>query len=35
MIAQLMRNQGQIVAQDPHTARRDMVRENCVRLGVT
>jgi 16S rRNA (cytosine967-C5)-methyltransferase len=35
MMAQLMRNEGHIVAQDPHNARRDMVRENCLRLGVT
>ena len=35
LMAQLMRNQGQIVAQDVHTVRRDLVRENCLRLGVT
>jgi 16S rRNA (cytosine967-C5)-methyltransferase len=35
MIAQLMRNEGSIVAQDPNNTRRDLVRENCQRLGVT
>jgi 16S rRNA (cytosine967-C5)-methyltransferase len=34
-IAQLMRNQGRIVAQDVSSARLDLVRENCARLGVT
>lgn len=34
LIAQIMRNQGHIVAQDPHVVRRDLVRENCLRLGV-
>lgn len=34
-IAQLMRNEGRIVARDPHPARRDLLRENCTRLGVT
>jgi len=35
LIAQLMNNRGMIMAQDPHIARRDLVRENCARLGVT
>jgi len=35
LIAQLMSNRGRIVARDPHSARRDLVRENCLRLGVT
>ena len=35
LMAQLMKNQGVIMAQDPHIARRDLIRENCVRLGVT
>lgn len=34
-IAQLMGNRGRLVAQDPHEARRDLVRQNCQRLGVT
>lgn len=34
-IAQLMQNRGRIVAQDTHEARRDLVRQNCERLGVT
>src|SRR5262245_25067785 len=35
MLAQLMNNRGLIMAQDPHIARRDLIRENCLRLGVT
>jgi len=34
-IAQLIRNQGRIVAQDVSSARLDLVRQNCARLGVT
>lgn len=34
LMAQIMNNQGQIVAQDPYSVRRDLVHENCVRLGV-
>jgi 16S rRNA (cytosine967-C5)-methyltransferase len=34
-MAQLMRNEGRIVARDPNPARRDLLRENCTRLGVT
>ena len=34
-IAQLMRNQGRIVASDVSTERLKLVQENCQRLGVT
>ncbi len=34
-IAQLMQNQGQIVAFESSAARLDLLRENCARLGVT
>ncbi|MCU0782470.1 MAG: 16S rRNA (cytosine(967)-C(5))-methyltransferase RsmB [Verrucomicrobia bacterium] len=34
-IAQLMNNQGRIVAQDVSEERLKLVRENCARLGVT
>jgi 16S rRNA (cytosine967-C5)-methyltransferase len=34
-IAQLMNNQGRIVAQDISTERLKLVQENCARLGVT
>jgi len=34
-LAQLMRNQGRIVAQDISEERLKLVQENCVRLGVT
>ncbi|HTY88322.1 MAG TPA: 16S rRNA (cytosine(967)-C(5))-methyltransferase RsmB [Candidatus Acidoferrum sp.] len=34
-IAQLMNNQGRIVAQDVSEARLGLIRENCARLGVT
>ena len=34
-IAQLIKNQGLIAAQDPQTQRRELVRQNCERLGVT
>lgn len=34
-IAQLMRNEGRIVAQDVSEQRLKLVRDNCVRLGVT
>src|SRR4051812_34903418 len=34
-MAQLMENRGLIVAREPHFARREMVRRNCERLGVT
>jgi 16S rRNA (cytosine967-C5)-methyltransferase len=34
-IAQLMRNEGRIVAHDVSKARLDLVNENCKRLGVT
>jgi len=34
-IAQLMNNQGRIVAQDVSEERLKLVRENCTRLGVT
>jgi 16S rRNA (cytosine967-C5)-methyltransferase len=34
-IAQLMNNRGRIVAQDISEERSKLVRENCVRLGVT
>ena len=33
-IAQLMQNRGQIMAQDIDVRRREMVRDNCNRLGV-
>jgi len=33
-IAQLMRNQGRVVAQDASRARLDLVKENCARLSV-
>lgn len=33
--AQLMRNQGQLVAHDTNAERLKMVQENCARLGVT
>jgi len=33
-IAQLMNNRGLIMAQDSHILRRQMVEENCRRLGV-
>jgi 16S rRNA (cytosine967-C5)-methyltransferase len=35
LIAQLMNNQGRIVAQDVSEERLKLVRENCTRLGVT
>jgi len=34
-IAQLMQDRGLVVAQDPQRQRRQMIRENCERLGVT
>jgi len=34
-IAQLMRNQGSLVAYDPSAERRKLIEENCTRLGVT
>ena len=34
-IAQLMQNQGKIIASDISEARLNLVRENCARLGVT
>jgi 16S rRNA (cytosine967-C5)-methyltransferase len=34
-IAQLMKNQGRIVAEDIHPARLRLIQENCTRLGVT
>ncbi|MDW8308633.1 MAG: transcription antitermination factor NusB [Verrucomicrobiales bacterium] len=34
-LAQLMRNQGRIVAQDTSNARLKLLAENCARLGVT
>ncbi len=34
-IAQLIKNQGLIVAQDPQAQRRELVRQNCERLRVT
>jgi 16S rRNA (cytosine967-C5)-methyltransferase len=34
-IAQLMQNRGRITAQDNVPERLDLIRENCVRLGVT
>jgi 16S rRNA (cytosine967-C5)-methyltransferase len=34
-IAQLMQNRGRIVAQDNQPERLKLVRENCVRLGIT
>jgi len=35
LIAQLMRNEGRIVARDVSADRLNLVRENCARLGVT
>jgi 16S rRNA (cytosine967-C5)-methyltransferase len=35
LIAQIMNNRGLIVARDPHSVRRDLLRDNCLRLGVT
>jgi 16S rRNA (cytosine967-C5)-methyltransferase len=35
LIAQLMNNQGRIVAQDISNERLKLIRENCARLGVT
>ena len=34
-IAQRLANRGLVVAQDPHIMRRQMVKQNCERLGVT
>jgi 16S rRNA (cytosine967-C5)-methyltransferase len=34
-VAQLMNNEGRIVAQDVSEERLDLIRENCQRLGVT
>ena len=34
-IAQLMHNQGLVRAQDPHVQRRELIQQNCLRLGVT
>ncbi len=34
-IAQLMKNQGRIIAQDTHRARMELIKQNCSRLGVT
>jgi 16S rRNA (cytosine967-C5)-methyltransferase len=34
-IGQLIENRGLIMAQDPHIVRRQMVKQNCDRLGVT
>jgi 16S rRNA (cytosine967-C5)-methyltransferase len=34
-IAQLMDNRGEIVARDSHASRRDLIRDNCARLGMT
>lgn len=34
-IAQLMNNQGRLVAQDTNSRRLELVKENCLRLGVT
>ena len=31
----MIKNQGLIAAQDPQTQRRELVRQNCERLGVT
>ena len=33
--AQLMNNQGLLVARDPNSNRRELIKENCSRLGVT
>lgn len=35
LMAQLLRNEGRIVAQDVSEERVKLIRENCVRLGVT
>jgi len=35
LMAQLMNNQGTLIAQDTHRARLEMIRQNCHRLGVT
>ena len=35
LIADLMQNQGRIIAQDSHRARLEMVKQNCSRLGVS
>ena len=35
LMAQFMSNRGRIVAQDLDPARRDLIRDNCLRLGVT
>ena len=34
-LAQLMRNQGQLVAYDPAPERRRLLQQNCARLGLT
>lgn len=34
-IAQLMNDQGLVMAQDTHVQRRELIRQNCLRLGVT
>jgi 16S rRNA (cytosine967-C5)-methyltransferase len=34
-IAQLLRNEGRVVAQDLHADRCKLIQENCTRLGVT
>ncbi|MBI1842943.1 MAG: 16S rRNA (cytosine(967)-C(5))-methyltransferase RsmB [Verrucomicrobia bacterium] len=34
LIAQRMRNEGILIAQDTHRARTEMIRQNCERLGV-
>jgi 16S rRNA (cytosine967-C5)-methyltransferase len=34
-IAQLMRNEGRIIAHDTASARLELIQENCARLGVT
>jgi 16S rRNA (cytosine967-C5)-methyltransferase len=34
-IAQQMRNEGRVVALEPDTGRRDLLRKNCERLGAT
>ncbi|MDH5642137.1 MAG: 16S rRNA (cytosine(967)-C(5))-methyltransferase RsmB [Nitrospira sp.] len=34
-LAELMKNQGRIVAMDRHKARLDLLRDNCRRLGLT
>ena len=33
--AALMRNEGRIIANEPDARRRELIRENCTRLGVT